>query len=582
MDLRELALIGDRRTAALVHRNGDVLWYCPGRFDYPSVFGALLDPAAGAWRVKLPKAVPLSRRYREESAVLETRLRSPGGEWAFTDWMPMAEGAPGAICRRFTAAPLKAEIVLEPRPDFGRAAVSYRQQGQLVVINERLYLYASHPPRVDADGLHFEIPAGDAGWMMLADAPVAEPSQGLLDRWRRETMENWQRLAESSGYLGPYAHEVRDSLRALRLLTHRASGGVIAAASLGLPASVGADNHDQRHVRLRDAGMIAEALLAVGGDGGELRRLLEFLARLRENTGRLPLPAGASLDFAAPAPATALGWQGILDSHPVWLGDDCASRAQLTGMGSMLMAAAGAYGRAGRLEHYREAAEVADFVAEHWQQPDHGFWDDSEPGQYTVAKVAAAVGLERLAAFADRPGRAAGWKSAAGEIRQFVERECKTREGAYAAAAGSDSVDLTAALFPLWRYCQANSPAMRSTAAVITRELSADGLLYRRSPNSSTVDVACGFWMARYWILRGELEKARQLIDAGLRFTTDLGLLPEAAEPASGRLLGNLPQSAAHAALVSAVVDLRKALQARETMPPTIRSHRDEAPRTRW
>lgn len=76
--ISDLALLGDRRTSALLTRYGDVLWYCPGRFDAPSLFAALLDPArGGAWRLELPGAQPAGRRYLGDSGALETRLRCP-------------------------------------------------------------------------------------------------------------------------------------------------------------------------------------------------------------------------------------------------------------------------------------------------------------------------------------------------------------------------------------------------------------------------------------------------------------------------------------------------------------------------
>lgn len=64
--IRELGLIGDRRTAALVTQWGDIVWYCPGRFDYPSVLATLLDlNKGGFWGIELPAATFFRRTISE-------------------------------------------------------------------------------------------------------------------------------------------------------------------------------------------------------------------------------------------------------------------------------------------------------------------------------------------------------------------------------------------------------------------------------------------------------------------------------------------------------------------------------------
>jgi len=93
--IRELGLIGDRRTAALVTQRGDIVWYCPGRFDYPSVLAALLDlDKGGFWGIELSAATLSRRRYLEDSSILETTLATSSGELHITDWMPMGDDLP--------------------------------------------------------------------------------------------------------------------------------------------------------------------------------------------------------------------------------------------------------------------------------------------------------------------------------------------------------------------------------------------------------------------------------------------------------------------------------------------------------
>ena len=51
------------------------------------------------------------------------------------------------------------------------------------------------------------------------------------------------------------------------------------------------------------------------------------------------------------------------------------------------------------------------------------------------------------------------------------------------------------------------------------------------------------------------------MLDAVLGCANDLFLFSEEADPKSGRMLGNFPQSFVHAAFIGAVVDLKAALE---------------------
>ena len=66
------ALLSDCHSAALVNRAGSVEWLCFPRFDSPSVFGRLLDEGAGHWSIRPAGNFQVSRRYLDQTMVLET------------------------------------------------------------------------------------------------------------------------------------------------------------------------------------------------------------------------------------------------------------------------------------------------------------------------------------------------------------------------------------------------------------------------------------------------------------------------------------------------------------------------------
>src|SRR5437763_3794508 len=78
--IADYGFLSDCETVALVAPSGNVEWLCLPRVDSPSVFGAMLDRAAGHFRV-WPAGinVPASRRYLPGTMVLETSWATGAG-----------------------------------------------------------------------------------------------------------------------------------------------------------------------------------------------------------------------------------------------------------------------------------------------------------------------------------------------------------------------------------------------------------------------------------------------------------------------------------------------------------------------
>src|SRR5580692_1141105 len=97
--IEDYAIIGNCETVALVGRNGSIDWLCLPRFDSAACFASLLGTEEnGYWQICPTGTVTsVSRRYRENTLVLETDFTTEDGTIRVTDCMPIREGHPEVI-----------------------------------------------------------------------------------------------------------------------------------------------------------------------------------------------------------------------------------------------------------------------------------------------------------------------------------------------------------------------------------------------------------------------------------------------------------------------------------------------------
>ena len=128
--IADYALLSNCRSAALVSRAGSVDWLCFPRFDSTSLFARLLDPHAGHFSLCAVDCLHISRRYRENSLVLETTFETNQGTCRLTDAMAFAKGkrghelgedSPAVLLRSVECLKGSVELRLHfaPKPEFG-------------------------------------------------------------------------------------------------------------------------------------------------------------------------------------------------------------------------------------------------------------------------------------------------------------------------------------------------------------------------------------------------------------------------------------------------------------------------------
>lgn len=562
-EIRDLGVVGDQRTCALIDKEGTICWYCPERFDKQAVFAFLLDTQQGGyWKIEVSEYTFLKRFYEGNTGVLHSQFIMKNGEiFSITDWMPINFHVSG-ICRKFSRTQTGVRNILTLRPDYGLRDPVIRQINATTLLYEdiNLYLRASHEIIISDQRVIFSIPEHEEGWACLSNDSIFDINK--LDDSLSHTLKSWSKLSSALNYEGIFAEQVNNSLRAMHLLTSQKSGGIIAAATTSLPEVIGGErNYDYRFVWLRDTAMIVSALTRADSNGNEASRFLDFLCSAKNSNKNDRFSPLYDLNKNIAPAEQLLPLEGYKRSQPVRIGNNANDQIQLDANGNVLLAAKLIYNKSNKKEHWETVSYIADYLAENWKEPDHGIWEEHVKKQFTSSKIIVAKSLEFISDFAESTAQKDHWRDAANNIRKFVSDNCLTRTGAFAVYAGSNAVDITAALYPVWLYTEPDSKEMLETI----KELEAfycEGILYRRhlelfnSKNEGIFLAGC-LWMAQYYIMLKDKTKALEIINAVLKFSNDLGFFAEEGDIKTGEMLGNFPQAFVHASFIGAVIDLK-------------------------
>jgi GH15 family glucan-1,4-alpha-glucosidase len=578
--IRDYAVIGNKRTAALVALDGAIDWLCLPSFESPSVFGALLDAERGG-RFTLQPAVPFSarRRYLEDTNVLETTFTTADGSVRVTDAMirPTALGLVwNQVLRRVQghgAVPMRWEI--DPRFDYGATAVPPERRRGVP-----LFQHGEHTLAVEAHGVGtpelagtavrgaFTTDTGSDAVLALSafhDEPVTLSSPEHLVSRLDATADRWRRWLAECDYSGPWADAVRRSALALDLLVEDQSGAIAAAVTMGLPERIGGDrNYDYRYGWLRDVNLTLEAMQRLGfRDQVHVSMTWMYRALCQDEPD---LRVMYRLDGDPRIPLETLPLAGYRGSRPVTLGNAARDQLQLGNYGDVFDMTLAFVRDGGSLQpHAAQAlADIADHLCGMWQRPDASIWELEDDDHYTQGKLACWLAFTHAAELADAGeltgAHAARWRSEAAAVERYVREHCwSERRGAYTRAAGSEELDAAVLLATRGSFLEEQPERLAATVDAIRGELGAGGpLVYRFSgaAGEEGAFLACSFWVVEALAQVGRLDEAAEMMDALVAVANDVGLYSEEVDPTTGEFLGNLPQALSHLALINAAVQL--------------------------
>ncbi len=573
--------LSNSRTAAL-EKDGEIVWFpCP-RFDSPSIFSKILDEKSGGSLLLRPKArYDVTTSYIGDGLIAKSVFSTARGRLVAIDFMPLA--MPAII--RMIESEVPFSVTINPRFVYGKVGadiaiksggISFRERGMEDSFDVRIngnYRYMGNGA--------FQFGRGKASLMCLysknfkyglfgAAGDVYPDPKEALDR----TQSYWKAQIAMARTAGIFVDEYKRSLAVIMGLTYAPSGAIIAAPTASLPAMIGkGSNWDYRYVWIRDASYAVEAL-AKAGLVYRAQRALSFMAStidLSLKNFNHPL---FELDGTAPAAERELEWlAGYRDSKPVRVGNGAYVQVQKDIEGEFLNALYTYFAiskDAGFVKENMWAIDaIASWCSRTWNDKSTSLWEERDGKRHFVhTKLMNWVAIDRacrlkLAVGEDRD--AAVLKSISEKIRdEIMKKGFSKKHGSFIKYYGSDSVDASLLLLPLYGFIDARDGRFVGTVdRIIERLGSGNGLLNRTENDYEGEDsepfTLTNTWLARAYIRMGRREKAVKSLKALADMSTKLMLFGERVDHRTGQILGNFPQLFPHAGFVTAVAEYESA-----------------------
>ncbi|KAA0919890.1 glycoside hydrolase family 15 protein [Dietzia sp. ANT_WB102] len=598
-------MIGDLHSAALVHRDGSIDWLCLPRFDSPAFFAALLgDESAGRWRIAPEgRDVTTTRRYREDTLVLESEWHTPEGSVRVTDFMPprgdaadvvrIVEGLSGRV-------PMRMDLRL--RMDYGHVVPWVRSTDRgIEAIAGPDAVWLDTDVRLRGEDMttvaSFDVDAGQRVHFVLTYRASHLPRPRRVEALRalRDTEKFWRSWLHQCDYRGRWPEAVRRSVITLKALTYAPTGGILAAATTSLPEEIGGSrNWDYRYCWLRDSTFTLQALLGTGYEE-EARAWREWLVRaVAGDPSKLQIMYG--IDGSRRIPESELDWlPGFRSSTPVRIGNAAADQFQLDVWGEVLDGLH--LVRETGIEPVEDAWDVQrallDFLEGNWDKPDNGLWEMRGPQRHFVhSKVMAWAGVDRAVHTVEQhglDGPVDRWR----RLRQQIHTDITTNgfdsdRGTFTQFYGSRGLDAALLLMPRVGFLPWADERMRGTVRAVEHELMRDGYLMRYDPTADgDVDglsgtesafLACSFWYADALHGLGEEDRAEELFERLLGLRSDVGLLSEEYDVERRCQVGNTPQAFSMVGLINTARQLSGSHIGTAASRPAQRGCNAEAP----
>lgn len=580
--IEDYAIIGDCHTAALVAKNGSIDWLCFPQFDSAACFSALLgDERHGRFLISPTDSnFKIERKYVKSTLVLQTTFINSSGTVCLTDFMEFESKAPGLV-RMIECLEGEVSISVDCFIRFNYGSVTpwlqKEENGFTAIAGPDLISLSTQAPLEILDGRicgKFLLKKNQSYSFQLHWMPSISKSKHIYhgaEVLLKHTLDRWGQWSAKNNYHGLWSDSVQDSTRVLKALTHKPSGGIVAALTTSLPESFeGGRNWDYRYCWIRDSTFVLYALMLTGYKQ-EAKAWRDWLLRAVAGEAK-EIQIMYGIKGERELLERCLDWlPGYENVGPVLVGNNAHKQRQLDVPGEIMDSFhfARRCGLASTDSGWRMQRTLMDFLESHWSLPDEGIWEvRGERRHFVYSKVMAWVAFDRAIKAIEHfqlEGPLEKWKVIRKKIHSEVcEKGIHSKTKAFVNYYGTDEPDASLLLIPLVGFLPANDERVIATIKSVEQFLKDDVFVYRYRPNHRLDGVkskecaflACSFWYVDNLCLLGRYDEAKSHFEKLLLLRNDVGLLSEQYDIESKRMMGNFPQAFSHVALINSAFNL--------------------------
>ncbi len=583
----DLAVIGNSNIAALVHRDGRIVWTCWPRLDGDPVFCSLIDgedAEDGYFAIDADEEATYEQSYTRNTAIVRTVVTTrSGASFCITDFVPRFRQfgrvyRPPMIVRRVEPLHGICRVRVKLRPRMGHGL---HRPTLVPGSNHIRYVTEAGSMRLTTDAAPSYVASESAmaltrpmTFILHSDESLPDSIPRIAREFHDQTRDYWLEWVRNLNLPFEWQEAVIRAAITLQLCSFEETGAIVAALTTSIPEAPDSErNWDYRFCWIRDAFFTVHALNRVGATA-TMERFIDYVTNvIAHENGPVLKPVYGILQEQPLDEYVATGLRGYRGHGPVRIGNAAGLQVQHDVYGSVVLSAAQMFfderlPRKGDAALFKTLEPLGMSALSQALTPDAGIWEYRGRSRvHTHSAAMCWVACDRLARIASRLGlaeRASQWRKSADELRETIlTRAWSSKHGCFAGSLDTDEIDASVLLLHEFGMISAQDERFIATVEKVGQHLGRNGYLLRYSePDDfgapSVAFTICSFWYVDALAAIGRREEARRIFEGLLARRNHVGLLSEDIDPETGELWGNFPQTYSMVGIIIAAMRLSK------------------------